>query len=128
MMHQPPTLYLAMPLKIQSPDGKIHLGQAAEARIEQADTLEPLSLFTLYFERHSESTVSAEAREIARSLLEDAVAETPSANAVRRDVVLDEVELKGYGSFGFGRSIKYPLRDRGVVLVVGRSNPLNVIL
>jgi hypothetical protein len=56
-----------------------------------------MALFNLYFAQQNTSSVSAKARQMARDLLADVVANTATAVVQRRDVVMESVELKGYG-------------------------------
>jgi hypothetical protein len=66
-------------------------------------------------------SADADTRRAALAVLEEAIAAQPPHAQEAHNVVFDSVELHGFGSFGFGRKVRYPLADRGVVLVMGRN-------
>eukprot|EP00960_Hanusia_phi_P030134 748400-Hanusia_phi.AAC.12 len=79
-----------------------------QARIPKADILDPSSLLCRFFDLQG-----------GFGEIDEAVKE--AASGLLQEVLLENVELKGYCSFGPNKKIVYPLEDRGVVLVMGRN-------
>ena len=92
---------------------------APAPRIENADTLAPRALLARFFEEGGGARHPGAPRALAEALLEEVLAAAPAGQAAARAVSFEEVELEGYGSFG--RTVRYPLRDRGLVMVLGRN-------
>ena len=103
-----------------------------DSRIEGADSLDAMALLDEFFKLRDRAppedaaeeagpVVDGRTREAARAVLQEAVDATPPTAQTARAVVFESVELQGFGSFGFGRKVRYPLHERGVVLVMGRN-------